>query len=284
MYVSNSSAYHLISGRNGAVGATDSGFADHLASAYAAANDHGVADPDPVNAAALVAARQAVAEQKSWIEGNFRRSSRDLAASLPDADREKLQILVDEGKISWAEIDAGFDTWIKQVTAYQLATDGASLDKMPADWKARKDAWDVYQNWDMARREGRAAISVRYGEKVAELMAADPGPTEGTDTDPQATAKLLARQGVLDRYRQIMDQELASLDERLGAQPPRPNALPVGFNPYEMAQFEARLSPADKIAAAKLEGMDFNLSDALKDAIDHLASEIVANVARLAGD
>jgi len=284
MYVSNAGAYLLISGRKGATEVADGGFAGHLASESVLTKVSVGADPDPVNTAALAAARQAVADQKAWIEGNFRRSSRDLAASLPDADREKLQALVDEGKTSWAEIDAAFDARIKQVTASQLAAQSTALDKMPADWQARKDAWDAYQNWGMARREGRAVISARYGEKVAELMVADPGPTEGTDTDPQATAKLLARQGVLDRYRQVMDQELASLDERLGAQPPRPNALPVGFNPYEIAQFEAHLSPADKIAAAKLGGMAFNPSDALKDAIDRLASEIVANVAKVVGN
>ena len=199
---------------------------------------------------------------------------------LPESDRAKLQALVDEGHVTWADINAALDARIKQATNALLTQQSDALNKMPASWQARQDAWTANQSWDLARREGRAAICARYGEKVADVMASDPGATEGTDTDPQATAKLMARQGILDRYRQIMDQELTALDQRLGPQPPRPNTLPVGFNPYEMAQFEARLTKQETMAAVKLAAVGGALSGALKDAIGHLAGEITQNVAK----
>lgn len=236
-------------------------------------------DPDPINTAALAAAKLAVAEQRNWIDGNFRRTSRDLAANMSDDDKAKLQALVDTGQLGWEDIDAALDAKIKLATTEMLTGQSADLNKMPSGWQASKDAWQAYQDWDLAERAGKSEIYARYSEKFAEIMASDPGPTEGTDTDPHALEKLMAREGVLDRYRKIRDQELADLSQRLGQQPARPTTLPVGANPYEIALFEGRLTPADTTAMAKLDAAGFTSSGAFKDALTRLASEISTNVA-----
>lgn len=238
-------------------------------------------DPDPINTAALAVAKLAVAEQKAWIEDNFRRTSGDLLGALPESDRAQLQALVDDGKMTWDEINAGLDARIKRATDGLLTEQSSVLNKMPVSWQASQNVWSAYQNWNVAARDGKAAIYARYGEKFAEVMANDPGPTEGTDTDPQALAKLLAREGVLDRYRQAMDQDIAALEQRLGAQPSRPTTLPVGFNPYEMAKFEARLTSTETVAEAKLDAAGFTGSAALGDALSRFAGEIAENIAKM---
>jgi len=277
--------FQMISGRaqmalQSDVAAPDVDDSAVLSGAAPTAKTAAATDPDPINTAALAAAKLAVAEQKAWIESNFRRTSGDLAATLPDADKAQLQALVDDGDMTWDDINAALDARIKQATNSLLTEQGDTLNQMPASWQASQDAWGAYQSWNTAARDGKTAIYARYGEKFAEVMANDPGPTEGTDTDPQALAKLLAREGVLDRYRQVMNREIADLEERLGAQPPRPTTLPVGFNPYEMAQFEARLTSADTVAVAKLDAAGFTGSAALDDAVGRLAGEIAQNIAK----
>lgn len=286
--------YWLISGRypgGSAAGSqvTDNkGFssflADNAAASATAPAARAAADPDPTNTAALAAAKLAVAAHRTWFASHFQRSSSDLIPELSNEDGAKLQALVNAGQVSWTDIRAAFDAQIKQAINERLAGQSDTLDKMPPSWQASKDAWTAYREWETAEREGRTEIYARYAEKCAALLRSDPGPADGTDTDPHAREKLMAREGILERYRQIKDRELADFTQRLGPQPPHPKMIPLGGTPYEMTLFEARSTPAETAALNKLTEAGFTTSPSLEATLKSFAQTIATNLANVATD
>ena len=284
MYVSNAGAYLLISGRKGAAdtpNATDGSFAGHLASASAAEKTQAPADPDPVYTASLATFREVVADRRAWVNDNFHRSAADLVADLSVEDRASLQGLVDSGQMTWNDIQTALDARIKTATNEQLSAQKDELDKMPASWQKVLDVQAASQSWDKALMEGRSAIEKAYQVRYEAVMANDPGPTEGTDTDPRALQKLMAREGTLDAYREIRERDLADLEKRLGPKPRMP-AFPVGGNPFAVAIFESRLTPAEAAAADKLAQAGVVPSESFGVSLDNLVGEITANVRKAA--
>jgi len=284
MYVSSTSAYLLISGRKGAAdtpNAADGGFADHLASASAAAKTQAPADPDPVYTASLAAFREVVADRRAWVSDNFHRTGADLVAGLSAEDRACLQDLVQSGQMTWNDIQTALDAKIKTATNGQLSAQKDQLDKMPASWQKVLDAQAASRDWDKAMMEGRSAIEKAYLAAYETVMAHDPGPADGTDIDPRALQKLMAREGTLDKYRDIRERDLADLEKRLGPKPRMP-AFPVGGNPFAVAMFESRLTPAEAAAADKLAQAGFVPSESFAQSLDKLVGEITANVGKAA--